>query len=63
MRGLVFLGIFSLLLVVMLAVTAVLVQMGVVKTLAHGNLGWAAMVPLVLYVVLSLRHILQAKRV
>ncbi len=61
-RFVVFLGIFSLLLVVGLIVSAALVELGELRTLGHSNLGWASGLVLLAYVILSLRLILRNAR-
>ena len=58
-RFVIFLGLFSLLLLGLLAVSAMLVQKGVVRTTGHWALGWAAVLPMSAYVVLSLRELVR----
>jgi len=58
-RLLVFLGLLSLLLVLGLTVSAALVQLGFLRSLGHGNVGWMSVPILVLYLVLSLRWVMR----
>ena len=60
-RFIVFLGLFNLIAVAMLAGSAAMVQLGWMKTLAHRNVGWAAVIPLFAYLVLSLRLIVRLR--
>ncbi len=60
-RLVLFLGLLSLLLVVALAATAGLVQAGILRPIGHGNLGWAAALPILAYLILSLRALLRAR--
>jgi hypothetical protein len=57
-RFVIFLGLFSLLSVSLLVVSAGMVQTGILRTIAHGVLGWGAAIPLLAYLVLSLRMII-----
>jgi hypothetical protein len=61
-RAVIFLGVFSLLLVLGLTASAVLVELGVLRSLGHSNLGWASAPIFLLYVVLSLRWIVRNAR-
>ena len=58
-RYVLFLGFFSILLLVLLGISAALVQAGSVRTPGHWALGWAAMVPMGAYLILSLRELLK----
>lgn len=60
-RFIVFLGLFCLIVVVLLAGSAAMVQLGWMRSLGHRNVGWAAVPPLFLYLVLSLRFILRIR--
>lgn len=58
-RFVIFLGLFSLLSVSLLIVSAGMVQTGVLRTIAHAVLGWGTALPLLAYLVLSLRLIIR----
>lgn len=58
-RFVVFLGFFSLLLVLGLIASAVLMQLGILRGLGHANLGWGSGLVIVAYLVLSLRLLLR----
>lgn len=61
-RAVIFLGVFSLLLVLGLTASAMLVELGVLRSLGHSNLGWASTPIVLLYVVVSLRLIIRNAR-
>ena len=58
-RFVIFLGLFSLLLLVLLGVSAAMVQNGSMRTPGHWALGWGAVVPMGAYFVLSLRELVR----
>lgn len=58
-RLLVFLGVFALLSLALVAGSAALAGIDVLRVRGHVTVGWAGTVPVVLYVVLSLRWILR----
>ena len=60
-RLLLFLGVFSLLLVVLVGGSSLLVQADVLRVRGHIVIGLASLGPLVLYLVLSLRYIAGVK--
>jgi hypothetical protein len=60
-RLLLFLGVFSLLLVALVGGSSLLVQTDVLRVRGHIVIGLASLVPLVLYLVLSLRYIAGVK--
>jgi hypothetical protein len=60
-RLLLFLGIFSILLVAMVAVSAAAVQADLLRVRGHVVLGVAAVGPLAAYLLLSLRYIVRVK--
>jgi len=58
-RFVIFLGLFSLLCTALLVLSAVLVEIGVMRSAGHVWLAWAAAVPMLLYFLLSLRLIVK----
>lgn len=60
-RLLLFLGVFSLILVILIGTSSLLVQTNVLRVRGHVVLGLASLGPLVVYLVLSLRYIAAAK--
>ena len=58
-RLLIFLGVFSTLLVLLLLATSAAVMAGVIRTEGHVTIGLAAALPVVAYQLLSLRHLLR----
>lgn len=60
-RWLLFLGVFSLLLVALVGGSSLLVQADVLRVRGHVVIGVASLAPLVAYLVLSLRYIAGVK--
>ena len=60
-RVLLFLGVFSVLIVALSVATSLLVQTNVLRVQAHVTIGLAGLGPLVAYLVLSLRFIQRTK--
>ena len=60
-RFVIFLGIFSGLVLLALVVTAALVQAGSLRADAHWELGWAFVIPFFAYLWLSLREIVKRR--
>ena len=58
-RFVIFLGLLSLLCTALLVVTAVLVQVGAMRSIGHAWFAWLAAVPMLLYFFLSLRLIVK----
>ena len=60
-RTLLFLGVFSILIVALFVATSLLVQVNLLRVRGHVTIGIAGIGPLALYLVLSLRYIQRVK--